>query len=238
MEARRAAVLALVPLLAVAGLPVAHGSADARVHVHVQNYDLLPADLSLAVGETVHWDNHDNDTHNLRADDESFNSGFMFLGDEFEVRFDAQVNVAYRCTIHDWMRGTIVAVDPAELPDVRVEAIEAAEVLPGLETRIRATVLNAGASATPPTWVLFAYLYQGEARPVDLAGVPTLAPGDRAEVQARWNTLGKVGDFVVLARADSLGQVTEGSEGDNERQARASVLVGGVEGIVLFEVPR
>ena len=60
-------------------------------------------------GETVRWDNVSARRHDVAAADGSFVSGILGAGAAFTRPFGAAGEVAYFCTIHPFMRGTVVA---------------------------------------------------------------------------------------------------------------------------------
>jgi plastocyanin len=66
--------------------------------------------LQVKTGVTVTWVNDDNTTHTVTANDGSFDSGNIAPGATFTHTFNAVGSVAYHCTIHPTMTGTIVVV--------------------------------------------------------------------------------------------------------------------------------
>jgi plastocyanin len=68
-----------------------------------------PAEVTVAVGDTVTWTNNDSVAHDVTAD--SFSSGEaggMAAGDTFEHTFDEAGTFEYVCTVHPGMDGTVV----------------------------------------------------------------------------------------------------------------------------------
>ena len=68
-----------------------------------------PAEVSVAVGDTVTWTNNDSVGHDVTAD--SFSSGDpggMAPGDTFEQTFDEAGTFDYVCTVHPGMEGSVV----------------------------------------------------------------------------------------------------------------------------------
>jgi plastocyanin len=82
-------------------------------------YSPNPFTVSLADGGEVRWGNNDRGdgygssgtTHTVVADDASFNSGNIAPGGTFTHTFVGTGPVAYHCSIHPAMQGTI-QVDP------------------------------------------------------------------------------------------------------------------------------
>lgn len=94
--------------LAAAGLALAAAPARATDHVvDMPGKFFTPASTSLLVGDTVTWTNSDASGHNVAALDASFDSGLMGTGARFTVSFQHPGHIAYRCTIHPFMAGTL-----------------------------------------------------------------------------------------------------------------------------------
>ena len=68
-----------------------------------------PANLTVKVGKTVAWVNKDTVTHTVTSDGSSlFDSGFMPTGATFQFTFTTAGTYPYYCTVHPFMKGTIV----------------------------------------------------------------------------------------------------------------------------------
>jgi plastocyanin len=76
--------------------------------VALQNIQIVPASITIKAGDTVKWTNKDSVTHQLVGDKGEFDSGPMAGGDTFSFTFDTPGTIAYHCTIHPSMVGTIV----------------------------------------------------------------------------------------------------------------------------------
>jgi plastocyanin len=113
-------ILALLPLL-VTGCSAANRSQDnggavppppttiqlSEGVVVVQNLSFNPQRIQTPVGREVVWRFSDNGlSHSVTADDNSFDSKPMPTG-EFRHRFDQPGEVAYHCTVHRTMKGTV-----------------------------------------------------------------------------------------------------------------------------------
>ena len=69
----------------------------------------VPANLTVKVGRTVTWVNKDTVTHTVTSEGSTlFDSGFMPTGATFQFTFTTPGTVPYFCTIHPFMKGTIV----------------------------------------------------------------------------------------------------------------------------------
>jgi plastocyanin len=95
-------------LLANAGstsdVTIVAGSSDPT---HVHSYS--PGTLAVKVGATVTWVNKDTVTHTVTSQGRSlFDSGNLPTGATFSFRFTQIGTYPYYCTIHPWMKGTVV----------------------------------------------------------------------------------------------------------------------------------
>ena len=74
------------------------------------NFAFSPATVTVSVGDTVTWTNHDNAPHNATADDGSFSTPNINDGQSTSHRFTQQGTFSYICTIHPNMHGTILVM--------------------------------------------------------------------------------------------------------------------------------
>jgi plastocyanin len=124
---RRRPVPGLVALLGVVALAVACGSGPAAggaaptpsassspatagggSTVEIDDFMFMPATLTVPVGTTVTWKFDDSTQHIVTADDNSFVSPALAGGQTFTHTFTTAGTVAYHCSIHPFMTGTIV----------------------------------------------------------------------------------------------------------------------------------
>ena len=112
----RRALLAAVAALALA--PAAahaqghHGGPEpgsAEVVIGYAAFD--PPLVDVLRGDDVHWDNASARRHDVAGGDGSFNSGVLGAGAVFDRVFGAPGDIAYYCTIHPFMRGTVAVHD-------------------------------------------------------------------------------------------------------------------------------
>jgi plastocyanin len=68
--------------------------------VEIINSTYQPDELTIPVGATVVWTQHDDVLHTVTADDGSFNSGFLQLGAVFTHTFDQPGQYVYHCELH------------------------------------------------------------------------------------------------------------------------------------------
>ena len=100
---RRALLLPAAAALAVAATPA--GAAEHLVDMPGKYFE--PPSTTLLVGDTVTWKNSDSFGHDVAAFDGSFASGLMASGGRYSVTFPRSGHVAYRCTIHPFMAGSL-----------------------------------------------------------------------------------------------------------------------------------
>lgn len=73
----------------------------------------VPPVISTNAGKSVSWLNDDSAFHSVTsgyygAPDGLFDSGYMDPGEVFTHAFDEPGEYAYYCTLHEWMRGTVL----------------------------------------------------------------------------------------------------------------------------------
>jgi plastocyanin len=79
--------------------------------VTIDNYMFMPQDLTIPVGGSITWVNHDSDIHSVAADDGSpvmFKSPGLDTDDKFTFTFTKAGTYLYHCTLHPHMTGKIV----------------------------------------------------------------------------------------------------------------------------------
>ena len=88
---------------AVSGTALA---ADHAVSIAGSSYS--PANVTVAVGDTVTWTNSDQISHTATADGGSFDTGPLGNGASASATFANAGTFAYHCLIHPDMTGTVV----------------------------------------------------------------------------------------------------------------------------------
>ena len=101
----RTALLAAAALAAL--LAVAPSPRPATV-VHIRDDAFVPASLTVAAGDKVTFVNDDDDAHTATADDASWDSEGLNQGQKWTHGFAKTGRVAFHCTVHPMMHGTIV----------------------------------------------------------------------------------------------------------------------------------
>jgi plastocyanin len=108
------ALLALVALLAFAPAAVAqheHSSDAGPGEVAIGYSDYSPPQLSVLTGSTVMWRNDSARVHTVTAEDGSFDSGRVAIGQEFTHGFSQPGSYPYYCRLHPTIRGRVEVSD-------------------------------------------------------------------------------------------------------------------------------
>jgi len=67
-----------------------------------------PSVIKISPGTTVTWTNEDVILHTVTDLGGSFDSGFIQADETWEYEFDSNNTYYYFCSIHPWMRGTVI----------------------------------------------------------------------------------------------------------------------------------
>ncbi len=73
----------------------------------IRDFTFKEDNVTVDVGSTVTWSNTDPIAHSVVADDGSFSSGDIGVGDIFDHTFDEAGTFPYICGIHESMAGTV-----------------------------------------------------------------------------------------------------------------------------------
>ncbi|WP_414686720.1 cupredoxin domain-containing protein [Mycobacterium sp.] len=76
--------------------------------VSIDNFAFVPATLTVRVGSTVTWTNHDEEPHTIAASDGSFHSPGMGSQATYSHTFPTAGRFDYVCSIHPFMHATVV----------------------------------------------------------------------------------------------------------------------------------
>ncbi len=106
-------------MMTVAGLAViattlqafqvsAQENQSATAEVKIDNFSFGPAALTVAVGTTVTWVNHDDIPHNVVSTDGLFKSKVIDTDEKFSFTFKKAGTFPYFCGIHPKMTGKVV----------------------------------------------------------------------------------------------------------------------------------
>ena len=85
------------------------GVSPRTISVNIINFAFQASSVTVHVGDTVIWTNHDEAPHTVTADDGSFDSQTIAPAGTYSHTFTQKGSVLYHCTIHPSMsHGTIV----------------------------------------------------------------------------------------------------------------------------------
>ncbi|HMC32480.1 MAG TPA: cupredoxin family copper-binding protein [Candidatus Angelobacter sp.] len=108
-------IAALAILIAVtAGRSTTSGTASAQENamgetaIKIDNFTFSPATMTIHVGDTVRWTNHDDLPHNVVSEGKTFKSKTLDTDENFSYTFTKAGAYSYYCSIHPKMTGKIV----------------------------------------------------------------------------------------------------------------------------------
>jgi len=104
------AVLALVPLvfMAVPGGAVGAGRSAATAAVTIDNFTFTPQTLTVKVGTTITWTNHDDIPHAVMSENADFHSKALDTDDSFSYTAAKPGTYSYFCSLHPRMTAKVV----------------------------------------------------------------------------------------------------------------------------------
>jgi plastocyanin len=105
----RAVVVAML-VGPVAGALLAYSAFAAQEpnEVVIDNFTFGPHDLTVAVGTTVKWVNHDDIPHSVVDGNKAFRSKALDTDDSFSFTFASAGTFDYFCGLHPHMQGKII----------------------------------------------------------------------------------------------------------------------------------
>jgi amicyanin len=86
--------------------PVAKAAASGSVTI--SDFKFTPKTITVNVGDTVTWTNNGPAPHSATASDGSFDTGIMDKGKSGSATFNNAGTIAYICTPHPFMKGTVI----------------------------------------------------------------------------------------------------------------------------------
>ena len=78
------------------------------VPVTIDNFVFEPGRVTVKVGTTVTWTNHDDIPHTVASKDRAFKSKVMDTDESYSFTFSTPGEYTYFCSLHPHMTGTIV----------------------------------------------------------------------------------------------------------------------------------
>jgi hypothetical protein len=111
----------------------------------MQDYAFSPASLTVHVGDTVTWMQHDQAPHDATTTNApvSFHSPLLSAGQSWSYTFRTAGTYAYYCSVHPDMRATIIALATAPAPQPRPA--------PAVSAPAKQQPATARATAAPPS---------------------------------------------------------------------------------------
>ena len=105
----RAVAIAML-LGPLAGALLAYGAVAAQEpnEVTIDNFTFGPKELTVAVGTTVKWVNHDDTPHIVVDKNKAFRSKALDTNDSFSFTFASAATFDYFCGLHPHMVGKII----------------------------------------------------------------------------------------------------------------------------------
>ena len=76
--------------------------------ITIDNFSFMPAPITVPVGTTITWINHDDVPHTIVADDQQFKSKALDTDEKFSHTFDKPGTYSYFCSIHPKMVAKVV----------------------------------------------------------------------------------------------------------------------------------
>ena len=101
----KALILAAAAALALLATPVL----AANHQVAIQGMKFVPANLTVAAGDTITFTNMDSARHTATANDGSFDTGRLSRGESATVTIRGAGTFDYICLLHRSMKGRVTA---------------------------------------------------------------------------------------------------------------------------------
>ena len=80
--------------------------------VIIRDYTFEPDTLTVPVGATVTWVNHDDEAHAVESKDKGFpSSKLLERGGKYSYTFTAPGTYKYLCSVHSFMMGKIIVTE-------------------------------------------------------------------------------------------------------------------------------
>jgi len=156
---KAAAFLAIALLLGLAAPAQATAARAQGQHVTIEQYAYSPATLTVRVGDTVTWTNHDQAAHDVvtTSAPAAFQSPLLATGQSWSQTFTVPGTYDYYCSVHPDMRGQVIVLpeetpEPAPAPPPAPEtpaATENAPPAPAPTTTVATPTTTAAPTTTP-----------------------------------------------------------------------------------------
>ena len=97
----------IVAGVVVAALTATHVGAASSAAVGIKEFKFTPSVLTVAVGTTVTWINHDEEPHTITSANAAFGSTGLSLDDTFAQTFTRPGRYEYFCALHPHMKAIV-----------------------------------------------------------------------------------------------------------------------------------
>jgi plastocyanin len=94
--------------LVAAGVGGSQAHALTAPTIGIEDFKYAPVELTVPVGTTVTWVNHDEEPHTVTAVNGAFASGGLVNEDRFAQHFAKPGTYQYACALHPYMRATVI----------------------------------------------------------------------------------------------------------------------------------
>jgi plastocyanin len=102
-----ALLAAAIPDLTTAGEAIVAAAASTAT-VNIENFKFLPGTLTVPAGTSVIWKNEDDSPHRIGDKTGMLKSEALDSDETFSHTFATSGEYSYICTLHPYMRGTII----------------------------------------------------------------------------------------------------------------------------------
>ena len=106
--ASRAAATPLTPPVVSGGAQAAAATSAQGPRIEIAKHMFSRATVTVPVGTTVTWVNHDDDTHTVVSSTALFRSPGLDADETFSYRFTKPGTYQYFCTLHPLMVGKVI----------------------------------------------------------------------------------------------------------------------------------
>jgi plastocyanin len=102
-------ILAIVLLMAGSPNVTANAQPSPKTaEVKIDNFSFGPGTVTVAVGSTLTWTNHDDIPHTVVSTDKVFKSKVLDTDEKYSYTFAKAGTYPYTCSIHAKMTGTVI----------------------------------------------------------------------------------------------------------------------------------
>ncbi len=88
--------------------PTSNPTGSGETNIEISGFAYNPESITISVGTTVRWTNHDSVPHTVTSDTNLFQSGNLAKGATFRYTFTNTGTFDYHCEMHPSMKGTVI----------------------------------------------------------------------------------------------------------------------------------